>query len=223
MEKRLVVLLSGGMDTTTLTYDVVDRGYGVYPISFHYGQKHGKELDMAGATCSKLGLVHKVLDMDVLGEVAPSALTRERIEIPKGHYEEEGMKATVVPNRNMVLLALATSYAIGIKADSVWYGAHRGDHAIYPDCRKVFVEAMGRAVRLCDWEKIELEVPYLAWNKEKVLRRGLELGVDCSLTWTCYKGEELACGECGSCTERLEAFRKVGIKDPIKYKEVRSV
>ena len=217
-EKKAVVLLSGGMDSTTLVYDVKVIGYEVYPVSFYYGQKHEKEVDAASKTCRKLGLPHRILDVGVLGEVAPSALTRNEEKIPEGHYQEESMKLTVVPNRNMVLLALATSYAIGIGAETVWYGAHGGDHAIYPDCRSAFVEVMVRAMALCDWSIIELKVPYLLWDKERILRRGLELGVDYSLTWTCYLGEELACGKCGSCVERMGAFEKVGIRDLIKYK-----
>lgn len=217
-QSKAVALLSGGMDSTTLVYDIKSRGYEVYPISFNYGQKQSKELDKAVETCRRLRLVHKIFDIRVLGEVAPSSLTRDDIEIPKGHYEEESMKQTVVPNRNMVLLALATSYAIGIKADSVWYGAHGGDHAIYPDCRPAFMEAMSGVIGLCDWSVVELKVPYLLWDKEKILRKGLELGVDYSLTLTCYEGRDLACGECGSCQERLEAFKKVGVEDPIKYR-----
>ncbi len=214
---KAVILLSGGMDSTTLVYDVKKRGYGVYPISFNYGQKHHRELDKAGETCKELGLVHKILDVGVLGEVAPSSLTRDDIEVPKGHYEEESMKATVVPNRNMVFLALAASYAIGIEARSVWYGAHGGDHAIYPDCRSEFVKAMEAAMGLCDWTEIKLVVPYLNLDKGDILRKGIGLGVDYSLTTTCYEGKELACGKCGACQERLEAFRKVGELDVIEY------
>ena len=214
---KAVVLLSGGMDSTTLLYDVRSRGYEVFPISFYYGQKHEREVGVANSTCRKLGLPHKKLDVRVLGKVAPSALTRYDVGIPEGHYREESMKQTVVPNRNMVLLALATAYAIGIEAGSVWYGAHGGDHVIYPDCRPLFVHAMSAAIGLCDWLGVKLEVPYLDWSKEQILRKGLDLGVDYSLTWTCYLGEELACGKCGACVERLEAFGKVGIKDPIGY------
>lgn len=214
---RAVVLLSGGVDSTTLVYDLVDKGFEVFPISFNYGQKHLKELVAAKCTCNKLGLTNKVLDMRVLGEVAPSALTRKDVEIPEGDYEEESMKSTVVPNRNMVLLSLAGSYALGIGAKSVWYGAHGGDHAIYPDCRTEFVKAMRLALELCDWAELQLEAPYLDMTKEEILWRGLSLEVDYSLTWTCYVGGKLACGKCGSCIERREAFEAVGEEDPIKY------
>lgn len=213
---KIVVVLSGGIDSTTLLYEAVNLGYEVYPITFSYGQKHVKETRAAFDTCQKLGLPYKQISFE-LGEVAPSALTRNDMGIPKGHYEDESMKQTVVPNRNMVFLAFATAYAIGLGADEVAYGAHGGDHAIYPDCRGEFVEAMAEAMRLCDYKEIGLWVPYLYWNKVDIIRKGLELGVDYSLTWTCYEGKELACGKCGACTERLEAFEEVGIEDPIKY------
>jgi 7-cyano-7-deazaguanine synthase len=216
---KTVVILSGGMDSTTLLYDRRSRGEEVYPISFFYGQKHKREIHVAKQTCNKLGLFYKYLDISALGGIAPSALTRGDIGIPKGGYQDESMKQTVVPNRNMVFLAFATAYAVGLDADTVVYGAHGGDHAIYPDCRPAFVDAMEKAIGLCDYKTIKLLVPYLYWTKEEILRRGLELGVDYSLTWTCYEGGDLACGQCGSCTERLEAFKKVGIEDPIKYKE----
>lgn len=215
--QKAVILLSGGMDSTTLLYDVIDRGYEVYPISFFYGQKHDKELEAASQTCAKLKLPLKVVNVGVLGKIAPSALTAEKVEIPKGHYQEESMKQTVVPNRNMVLIALAASYAIGIGARGVWYGAHGGDHAIYPDCRSEFVTQLAKALQVCDWKPVFLSVPYLLWDKVEILRRGLELGVDYFLTWTCYEGKALACGQCGSCTERLEAFKTAGEKDPIDY------
>lgn len=219
MVDKAVVLLSGGIDSTTLTYDLLSQGFEVYPVSFNYGQKHNKELVSAVETSKRLGLVSKVLDLGILGEIAPSSLTRRDWEVPKGHYQEESMKQTVVPNRNMVLLSLATAYAIGIKVSSIYYAAHSGDHAIYPDCRRLFVNAMSKAIELCDWDRVELRVPYIDWDKERILRRGLELGVDYSLTWTCYEGKELACGKCGSCVERLEAFGKLGIKDLVRYEE----
>jgi len=214
---KAVVVLSGGVDSTTLLYDIVYQGYETYPISFNYGQKHKKELECAKATCNKLGLEHKIINLNVLNQVAPSALTREDWEVPEGHYANENMKQTVVPNRNMVLLSLATSYAISIGADKLYYGAHSGDHEIYPDCREDFVNAMKKAIELCDWALIKLEAPYVNIDKGDIVCLGRDLGVDYSLTWTCYKGEDKACGKCGSCTERLEAFEKAGIKDPIKY------
>lgn len=215
--KKAVVVLSGGMDSTTLLYDVKNLGYDVYALSFDYGQKHVKELVAARNTCDKLGIPHKILNIQVLNEVAPSALTRKDWNVPEGHYEAENMKQTVVPNRNMVMLSLATSYAISIKAESLWIGAHSGDHAIYPDCRKSFLLALKEAIALCDWHKISLEAPYVEMSKGDIVKRGVKLGVDYSLTWSCYKGDEKACGKCGTCVERLEAMEYAGTKDPIEY------
>jgi|TARA_R100000656_G_C3954589_1_gene128966 7-cyano-7-deazaguanine synthase len=215
--KKAVVILSGGMDSTTLLYDAKHDGYDVSAISFNYGQKHKKELNVATKTCSKLDINHKILDLSVLNLLAPSALTREDWDVPEGHYADENMKQTVVPNRNMVMLSLATSYAIAKKADCLFYGAHAGDHDIYPDCRKEFVDAMIKTIKLADWHRVQLVAPYLDIDKGAIVKIGKTLEVDYSLTWTCYKGRELACGKCGSCVERLEAFEKANMKDPIKY------
>ena len=212
-----VVILSGGMDSTTLLYDVVKQGYETYAVSFDYNQKHKRELESAKATCKKLGLEHKVLDLGVLNQVAPSALTRDDWDIPEGHYADENMKQTVVPNRNMVMLSLATAYAIGKGAKHLFYGAHAGDHDIYPDCRKEYVEALKETIKLADWKEVELKAPYLDIDKGDIAIKGKELGVDYSLTWTCYKGKDDACGKCGSCVERLEAFDKAKVEDPLKY------
>ena len=218
-KQKVVVILSGGMDSTTLVYDVKSQGYDTYVLSFNYNQKHKKELEMASLTCKKLNIPHKILDLSILNDIAPSALTRDDWDVPEGHYEDSNMKQTVVPNRNMVMLSLATSYAIGIEASKLFYGAHAGDHAIYPDCRKEFIDSMKECIELCDWKKIELNAPY--WNIDKygILVKGKELNVDYSTTWTCYKGREKACGKCGSCQERLEAFEKIGIEDPIEYEK----
>jgi len=189
----------------------------LYSLSFDYNQKHKKELECAKATCEKLNINHKIVDLSVLNELAPSALTRDGWDVPEGHYEADNMKETVVPNRNMVLVSLAASYAIGLKADKLFYGAHSGDHAIYPDCRPEFAEKLKEVIKIADWHVCELEAPYLGMDKGDIAIKGKELNVDYSLTWTCYKGLNKACGKCGSCQERLEAFKKAGIEDPIQY------
>ena len=216
---KVVVILSGGMDSTTLLYDILSRGFHVDAIGFNYGQKHSKELEYAKKTCTKLRVPYKIVNIDVLNDLAPSALTRKDWKIPEGHYKDDNMKQTVVANRNMVLISLATSYAIGINAEKVYYGAHFGDHDIYPDCRKEFVEAMQKSIVLCDWSNIELEAPYIDKSKGDIVKRGIELKVDYKLTWSCYKGKGLSCGVCGTCVERLEAFKLAGIEDPIEYEK----
>ncbi len=217
MKEKAVVILSGGMDSSTLLYDVINQGYETYALSFNYNQKHSKELDCAKSTCDKLDVDFKLLDLSLLNQIAPSALTRDDIEVPEGHYEDKNMKQTVVPNRNMVMISLAASYAIGIKAKHLFYGAHDGDHEIYFDCRKVFVESMQKSIELCDEIGLKLHASYIDIDKGDIAIKGKELNVDYSLTWTCYKGLDKACGLCGSCQERLEAFDKAGIEDPIEY------
>jgi len=221
MDRKAVVIISGGMDSTTLLYDVVaELGKdNVQAISFNYNQKHKCELEKAKKTCEKLGVNHKVLSLAVLNEVAPSALTRDDWEVPSGHYADENMKQTVVPNRNMVMLSLAAAYAMGVKAQELYYGAHAGNHTIYPDCRPEFIDSMIQSIKLADWNEVELKAPYWNINKIDILKKGLELGVDYSLTHTCYNPNKAgeSCGKCGSCRERLEAFEKNGIKDPLKY------
>ncbi len=215
--RKAVLILSGGMDSTTLLYDLIDQGYEVHAVTFDYRQKHRREITCAQKICRKLHIPHKIIDIGILNEIAPSSLTREDREVPEGDYTGDTMKQTVVPNRNMVLLSIAASYAIGIPAHSLFYGAHAGDHTIYPDCRPAFVSAMATAFHLCDWNDVILEVPYLYMSKSDIVKRGVALGVDYSMTWTCYKGGEKACGKCGSCDERLAAFREAGVKDPIEY------
>lgn len=212
-----LVILSGGLDSTTLLYDTISKGYKTFAISFNYGQKHKVELQLAKKTCEKLGVIHKIVNLEVLNELAPSALTRKEWKIPEGHYADKNMKQTVVPNRNMVLIALATSYAISIGAKKLFYGAHAGDHTIYPDCRKEFVKQLSKAVALCDWSKVDLYAPYLNMDKGDIATRGKILGVDYSLTRTCYTSGKKACGKCGACVERIEAFNKAKMVDPIEY------
>ena len=214
---KSVLILSGGLDSTTLLYDLIHQGHQVHAITFDYNQKHKKEIECAKAICGNLAVPQKIIDISLLNELAPSCLTREQWEVPEGNYADENMKQTVVPNRNMVFLSLAAAFAIGIKADHLFYGAHAGDHTIYPDCRPAFVSAMTTAFHLCDWNDVVLEVPYLYLTKGAIVRRGLSLGVDYSLTWTCYKGGETSCGTCGSCDERLAAFREAGAADPLEY------
>ena len=214
---KAVLILSGGLDSTTLMYDLLNKGIEVHAISFFYGQKHSKELECAHALCDKLNVPHKIIDLEVLNDLAPCALTRSEIEVPEGQYDSDNMKATAVPNRNMIMLALATAYAISIGANYVAYGAHAGDHTIYPDCRPKFVKHMTDAIASCDWSKVELLVPYLYMTKGEIVKVGLSLGVDYSDTWTCYKGGDKACGKCGSCIERLEAFAFANAVDPIEY------
>jgi 7-cyano-7-deazaguanine synthase len=218
VKEPVVVILSGGMDSTTLLYDVMNRGYIPHALTVNYAQRHVKEIECAKATCEALKVTHKVIDLSLVGKelLQGSSLTSD-IAVPEGHYSEKTMKATVVPNRNMILLSLAIGYAISIKAKKVFYGAHAGDHAIYPDCRNGFVTAMKVAAGLCDWNPVDVLALYQSIDKGDIVVKGLKLGVDYSKTWTCYKGGEKACGKCGSCVERILAFFKAKADDPVAY------
>ena len=169
-------------------------------------------------TCAKLNIDHKIVELKNLKNIMYSSLTTDD-KIPEGHYTDETMKKTVVPNRNMVMISIAVSYAITIGATSVFYAAHSGDHTIYPDCRPEFIDALNKAIQICDWHRIELRAPYSKLDKSNIIMIGKQLDVDYSLTWTCYNGRDKACGKCGSCVERLEAFKKAGMKDPIQYED----
>ena len=216
-KEKAVLILSGGMDSTTLLYDLIGqqyrgpRGHLQLPPETREGDLLRRKI------CKKLDIPHKIVDISVLNELAPSCLTRGQWEVPEGNYADDNMKQTVVPNRNMVFLSLAASYAIGIGAQHLFYAAHAGDHTIYPDYRPAFISAMGTAFHLCDWNDVVLEAPYRYWTKGDIVKRGLALGVDYAMTWTCYKGGKLSCGKCGSCDERLAAFREAGATDPLDY------
>ncbi len=220
--KKGVIILSGGMDSSTLLYDVVrQRGASnIIALSFNYGSKHNAiELPLAKKSCEKLGVLHKLVDLREIFSHFKSNLLQGGAAIPTGHYQQANMKLTIVPYRNGILLSCAVGLAESVGADTVFYGAHSGDHFIYEDCRPEFVKAFSEAATLGTMNKIKIEAPYSNMNKITILQRGKELGVDYSLTHTCYapneKGE--SCGLCGSCQERLEAFRENNIIDPLKY------
>ena len=217
-KSKAVVIYSGGMDSYTVLHLAVQQGYDVYALSFDYGQRHSKELVVAQQVCDSASINHKVVDITAINQLLKgSSLTSMDIAIPTGDYAEDNMQSTVVPNRNMILLSLAIGYAVSLKADKVFYGAHSGDHAIYPDCRPEFVEAMNDVANIANYEAIEVVSPFLHASKTDILQAGLDLGLDYSQTWTCYQGLAEACGQCGSCIERVGAFTALGLQDPLPY------
>lgn len=221
MGKKTVVVMSGGMDSTTLLYYLRSLGRDVLPLGVDYGQRHARELLAARTICNRLGLVYEVADLHQIRPLlGGSSQTDASVPVPEGHYAEESMKKTVVPNRNMILLSLAIARAISAGADEVAYGAHAGDHAIYPDCRGEFVQIMKEAALLCDWTPIKLVAPFVDLTKAGIAKKGAELGVPFELTWSCYKGADLHCGRCGTCVERREAFILSGVSDPTQYEGI---
>ncbi len=217
MSQKVVVIYSGGMDSYTVLNRALKDGYEVYALSFDYGQRHVKELECARAVCERLNIEHKVIDISAINQIIGGSALTDNIDVPEGHYEAENMKQTVVPNRNMILISMAVGYAVSVEAHKVYYGAHSGDHAIYPDCRPEFVEKMNDVCKIANYEPVEVFSPYLYQSKIDILTDGLNMGLDYSHTWTCYNGREKACGKCGACQERLEAFELNNAVDPLEY------
>jgi 7-cyano-7-deazaguanine synthase len=217
---KALVLFSGGLDSTVLATQLKAEGAETRLLSIDYGQRHARELKRAEQIAHALDLPHQVLRLPDLGPLlGGSSLTDEKVELPEGHYAEESMKATVVPNRNMILLALAGGHALSIRFDTIAYAAHAGDHTIYPDCRPEFADAMETALGLADWEKLSLHRPFVHLSKTDLVKKGAELDAPFHLTWSCYAGREIHCGKCGTCVERKEAFALAKIPDPTEYED----
>jgi 7-cyano-7-deazaguanine synthase len=215
---KTVVLLSGGMDSVVALHHARREHEIVVAVSFDYGAKHhGREIPFAKWQAESCGVPHTTVPLDFVGREFASDLLKNGGEIPKGHYEEQTMKKTVVPFRNGIMLSIAAGFAESKGAAGLVIAAHSGDHAIYPDCREEFMCAMGNAIRLGTYVEIELLRPFIAMKKADIARRGAELGVDFSKTWSCYVGGETHCGECGTCVERREAFQLAGLPDPTTY------
>ncbi len=216
--ERVAILLSGGMDSVTALFEARTRYEIAGAVTFHYGSKHNdREIPFAAWQAGRLGVPHRVIRLDFIGELFESDLLQKGGEIPKGHYEEQTMKKTVVPFRNGIMLSIAAGFAESMDANGLVIAAHAGDHAIYPDCREEFMKAMGDAMRLGTYAKVTLIRPFISITKAAIAARGNQLGVDYAQTWSCYLGGETHCGECGTCVERREAFLLAGIPDPTIY------
>lgn len=214
MANSAVVLLSGGIDSSTLLYHLDRKGYDLYPLSIIYGQKHSREINSAREIAKSLGLELKVADLSSISEIfSGSSLTSDE-PVPEGHYTAENMASTVVPNRNMVLLSLAAAYALSLKCNYVAYAAHAGDHAIYADCRPEFVTSVSETIKLAT-ETVEVINPFINITKADIVKEGLRLGVPYIDSWSCYVGKDRPCLKCGTCVEREESFLLNGAKDPL--------
>ncbi len=219
--KRAVCLLSGGMDSTTLAYVAKDMGYEIVALHFTYGQRtEAKERQCARTIARRLDALDFVeIGLEHFKKIGASSLTDESIPVEEYGGEEEGVPSTYVPFRNANLLAIATSLAEARRAEAVFIGVQTGDYPGYPDCRPEFIEAFQRAVDLgtAADPRIILMTPFVRMSKVNIVRTGLALGVPYELTWSCYQNNDRACGVCSSCHYRREAFRELGMEDPIDY------
>jgi 7-cyano-7-deazaguanine synthase len=217
---KTVVSFSGGMDSATLLWELTDGGRtnDVLAVSFVYGSKHNEhELVAAAEFTYRLGCRYRVVDLSGIMAGFKSDLLKSGGEIPEGHYEAESMERTVVPARNIIFASVLAGIAWSEGASQVALAVHAGDHAIYPDCRPEFVEDMGNALWEGTGKRVGLHAPYLNLTKAQILKRGLGLNVPYELTRTCYTTSPIACGKCGSCQERLEAFALNSATDPLEY------
>lgn len=221
----VVATLSGGLDSVTLAHSLVADGHELIALSFHYGQRHDKELDHAARCAGRVGAEHHVVDLRSVGALLTgSALTDRAVDVPEGHYTDESMAATVVPNRNAIMLSVAVGVAVARGAGAVATAVHAGDHTIYPDCRPEFIDAIEHEARVANEgfiaDGFRVLAPFLRITKADIVWRGAALGVPFEDTWSCYLGEELHCGRCGTCVERREAFELAGVSDPTRYATV---
>ena len=221
----VVTTLSGGLDSTTLAYELAAEGHDLVALSFDYGQRHAKEITHAARCAERLGAEHHVVDLRSVGALLTgSALTDPGVEVPEGHYTDASMASTVVPNRNAIMLSVAVGVAVARGAEAVATAVHAGDHAVYPDCRPEFIEAIEHEARVANEGFIaggfQVRAPFLHLNKDAIVRRGAALGVPFEETWSCYVGDDLHCGRCGTCVERREAFELAGVADPTRYSAV---
>lgn len=208
--KDSLLVFSGGMDSTTMLYEYKERI--ALALSFHYGSNHNdKELAFAKLHCQRLGIEHIIIPLGFIKEHFNSSLLSGSEAIPEGNYDEENMKSTVVPFRNGIMLAIAAGMAENRGLQYIMLANHGGDHAIYPDCRPDFVNAMDQAVCAGTWNNVRLLTPYTNISKAEIARHGLQLGINYDETWSCYKGGDKPCGVCGTCREREEALKEACI------------
>ena len=216
--KNSVIIVSGGMDSITLLYDHKDEI--ALGISFDYGSNHNaREIPYAKMHCERLGIKHITINLDFMHQYFKSSLLDGADAIPEGHYADDNMKSTVVPFRNGIMLSIAIGIAESNGLDQVFIANHGGDHTIYPDCRPEFINAIDSAANAGTLNNVRVVAPYTKITKSDIARRGKELGLDYTETWSCYKGGEKHCGKCGTCVERKEALRDAGIDDNTEYEE----
>jgi 7-cyano-7-deazaguanine synthase len=209
-----VAIVSGGLDSCTLLQKLINDKYSTLALSFDYGQRHKKELDYAKAFCDRRGVEHHIVDLSSINPLISSSALTGDVEVPEGHYAEDNMRQTVVPNRNMIMLSIAAGVAVSRNASVIATGVHAGDHFVYPDCRPEFVKATQHAIKLGNQgfanDYLEVYAPFTTMDKAQIANLAFNSGVHYDETWSCYKGGEVHCGKCGTCVERLEAIDQAG-------------
>jgi len=223
MRKCGVLILSGGIDSTTLCYKFVNEDWVIRPLIFNYGQKHRKEIEYAKRTCLRLSLDYKIIDLSGMKELlSGSALTDLSIDIPEVSETTkkfDTLETTIVPNRNSIFLSIAIGYAVSQDFDNVLFGAHHSDRGVYPDCRSEFIESFQASERLAtDNSSLRVIAPFVEMTKGKIVSIGSEMSVPFEETWSCYAGRDIHCGKCSSCIERKKAFSEAGVEDPTIYR-----
>ncbi len=217
-KKHALMVLSGGMDSVTMLHEYADEIE--LAVNFSYGSNHNmRELGCARLHCAALGIELVEIDLSFIGKYFHSSLLEGAEAVPDGDYDFDNMKSTVVPFRNGIMLAAAAGLAESHGLDCVMIANHAGDHALYPDCRGSFIDAMARAIAEGTYEGIALKAPYTYLSKTDIALRGKRLGIDYATTYSCYKGLELHCGRCGTCLERRKAIADAGIIDTTVYME----
>jgi len=219
---KTIAIVSGGMDSVVLAHMLRHEEHDLHLVSFNYGQRHSKELDFAKQCAADLRSPHNIVDLSGLqGLLKGSSLTSNDVAVPDGHYAEQTMRITVVPNRNAIMLNIAAGLAIAEGAKYVATGVHGGDHYIYPDCRPAFIKAVDAMLCVATdgfaRKGFGVLAPFLNWTKGDIAAKGDAIGVDFNKTWSCYKGGDIHCGSCGTCFERREAFNEAGVQDPTQY------
>ena len=219
---KTVAIVSGGLDSVVLAHKLKAEGHQISLVSFNYGQRHSKELNFAEQCAKKLDSAWHLVDLSKMTDLLKnSALTNTAMDIPDGHYAEQTMRSTVVPNRNAIMLNIAAGLAVSVGAKHIATGVHGGDHYIYPDCRPAFIKATDAMLSIANEGftvyGFSVLAPFLYSTKADITTEGARLGVDFTKTWSCYKGGETHCGSCGTCFERREAFKIADIKDPTEY------
>lgn len=213
-----IVLLSGGMDSTTVLYHAIADGRDPkLALSFYYGQRHANELQYARKIAAGVEVRHSIISLSDITEFLKGSALTDDVDVPHGHYAEDNMRMTIVPNRNSMMLNIAAAIAIGMGIRFVYAAMHAGDHPVYPDCRPEFIRSLTETLRIATETDVEVLTPFIFSTKAEIVRRGYELCVPFERTWSCYQGGNVHCGRCGTCVERAEAFALAGVEDPTLY------